>query len=470
MDFFTDQVKKKFSDKKPESSEPDPNHNKNKPGHSDPTHKPVSHADPNTHRPATNAELMASAKIVAEAAQAAARNESNKLDKAKVAGATADILDAASRYGKLDEKSGVGQYLEKAEQYLHKYETSHSHSSGGHGGVSGGAVHGGDGGHGGVGGTGSPAAKKEDGKSGGGFGDYAKMAQAIPSLSSSQPLTTPFTQSKFLQTGLLNGKIRPCPSTNPGCVSTNPTSSSFAFPLSIPETDTQDPIQKLKEAIVKTQKNPKFLVLEDTPYGRYLEAEVEGSGFSRDLMEFLVKKDVVAYRCMATKVTFVYPFTTAFGDSKGQEEKMKKLVDELALANQGYRGEVSITAYKEKKPIRNDFELAGINLQIAGDKRGRSKCMIDDFFPWVLDNRDGTNILVISRDKAYFANYLGRSVAENHNILLAESEDPPEKCCKCGVALDKPPPVSDKRDLVGEEWVWTSLAFGGDPIIKTKNQ
>ncbi|KAL1201215.1 Thylakoid lumenal 17.9 kDa protein [Cardamine amara subsp. amara] len=154
-------------------------------------------------------------------------------------------------------------------------------------------------------------------------------ALAIPSLSSSQPLTTPFTQSKFVQTGLLNGKIRPCPSTNPGCVSTNPTSSSFSFPLTIPESDTQDPIQKLKEAIVSTQKNPKFLVLEDTPYGRYLEAEVEGGGFSRDVMEFLVKQDVVAYRCMATKVTFVYPFTTAFGDSKGQEERMKKLIDQL---------------------------------------------------------------------------------------------------------------------------------------------
>ncbi|KAG2242405.1 hypothetical protein Bca4012_023175 [Brassica carinata] len=156
-------------------------------------------------------------------------------------------------------------------------------------------------------------------------------ALAIPSLSSSQPLTTPFTQSKFVQTGLLNGKIRPCPSTNPGCVSTNPTSSSFTFPLTIPETDTQDPIQKLKEAIAKTQKNPKFVVIEDKPEGRYLEAEVEGGGFnqSRDVMEFLVKGDVVAYRCMATKVTFVYPFTTAFGDSKGQEERMKKLIDEL---------------------------------------------------------------------------------------------------------------------------------------------
>ncbi|CAN7044437.1 unnamed protein product [Brassica rapa subsp. trilocularis] len=165
MDFLTDQLKKKFSDKKPESSEPETNHNKNKPGHAGPT----THSG---HRPATNAELMASAKIVAEAAQAAARNETAKLDKAKVAGATADILDAAGRYGKFDEKSGVGQYLEKAESYLHKYESTHSHSSSG--GSHGGGSHGG--------GAGELAGKKGDEKSGSGshgFGDYAKMAQGF---------------------------------------------------------------------------------------------------------------------------------------------------------------------------------------------------------------------------------------------------------------------------------------------------
>lgn len=46
-------------------------------------------------------------------------------------------------------------------------------------------------------------------------------------------------------------------------------------------------------------------------------------------MEFLIKRDVVAYRSMATKVTYVYPFTTALGDSKGQKERMNKIVEEL---------------------------------------------------------------------------------------------------------------------------------------------
>lgn len=38
---------------------------------------------------------------------------------------------------------------------------------------------------------------------------------------------------------------------------------------------------------------------------------------------------MVAYRAMATKVTYIYPFTTAFGDSKGQEERMNKIIMEL---------------------------------------------------------------------------------------------------------------------------------------------
>ncbi|XP_027338830.1 thylakoid lumenal 17.9 kDa protein, chloroplastic [Abrus precatorius] len=152
-------------------------------------------------------------------------------------------------------------------------------------------------------------------------------SHAIPSLNSQSPplsLTTPFSQSKSLEVGLENGKIRPCPSINPGCISTNPKSSSFAFPWRIPANSSDDAIQKLREAILKTQKNVKFQLVEDTPDGQYLQAEIDG-GFGRDVLEFLVKGDVVAYRCVATKVTYVYPFTTALGDSKGQEARLKQI-------------------------------------------------------------------------------------------------------------------------------------------------
>ncbi|KAJ9559539.1 hypothetical protein OSB04_004699 [Centaurea solstitialis] len=157
---------------------------------------------------------------------------------------------------------------------------------------------------------------------------------AIPSLNGSLPpnpppsATTPFSQSKNLITGLENGRIRACPANNPGCVSSNPKSSSFAFPWRVPEKSVDNAVQQLQEAILETQKNAKIEIVEDTPDGHYLLAMVDG-GFGRDVLEFLVRGDVVSYRCMASKVTYIYPFTTALGDSKGQEERIRKVVDQL---------------------------------------------------------------------------------------------------------------------------------------------
>ncbi|KAG6466454.1 thylakoid lumenal 17.9 kDa protein, chloroplastic-like [Zingiber officinale] len=142
------------------------------------------------------------------------------------------------------------------------------------------------------------------------------------------PPSTPYAQSQKLQLGLQNGKIRPCPSTNPGCVSTNPNSSSFVFPWMLPEDYSANVIQSLKDAILKTQRNVEFKVDEETPEGRYLLAEVDG-GFGRDVMEFLIKTNIVAFRAMATKVTYIYPFTTAIGDSRGQIERINRIREEL---------------------------------------------------------------------------------------------------------------------------------------------
>ncbi|KAK6133929.1 hypothetical protein DH2020_032321 [Rehmannia glutinosa] len=84
--------------------------------------KPTSD-QPNNQGEHTNSDLFASAKVVADAAQAQFRNEPEKYDKAKVAGASADILDAAKEYGKLDETTGVGKYVDQAENYLRQYNT-----------------------------------------------------------------------------------------------------------------------------------------------------------------------------------------------------------------------------------------------------------------------------------------------------------------------------------------------------------
>ena len=75
-----------------------------------------------------NSSLLSSAKVVADAARSTLQNEpaEKKHDNAEVAGAAADLLDAAQNYGKLDKTSGVGSYVDKAGNYLHEYETSHS--------------------------------------------------------------------------------------------------------------------------------------------------------------------------------------------------------------------------------------------------------------------------------------------------------------------------------------------------------
>ncbi|GMP52748.1 hypothetical protein CsSME_00018450 [Camellia sinensis var. sinensis] len=68
-----------------------------------------------------SSDLLSSAKLMAEAAKAALNHET--VDTGRVAGAAADLLEAVSHYGKLEEKS-FGKYVEKAEDYLHQYLSS----------------------------------------------------------------------------------------------------------------------------------------------------------------------------------------------------------------------------------------------------------------------------------------------------------------------------------------------------------
>ncbi|KAK1292722.1 hypothetical protein QJS10_CPB17g00700 [Acorus calamus] len=68
--------------------------------------KPSSH---HTKPPPSKAELLSSAKVVAGPAKATLSHDSQKVDMARVAGATADIEE-----------------LRKAEAYLHQYHSSQS--------------------------------------------------------------------------------------------------------------------------------------------------------------------------------------------------------------------------------------------------------------------------------------------------------------------------------------------------------
>ncbi|XP_066314064.1 nodulin-related protein 2-like [Miscanthus floridulus] len=70
--------------------------------------------------------LFSSGKLVAEAAASVFQLKSaENVDKKEVAGAAADILHAASTYGKFEDKP-AGQYIEKAEGYLKEFSTGHA--------------------------------------------------------------------------------------------------------------------------------------------------------------------------------------------------------------------------------------------------------------------------------------------------------------------------------------------------------
>ncbi|CAO2188155.1 unnamed protein product [Urochloa humidicola] len=68
-------------------------------------------------------DLFASGKLVAEAASSVFQQKSaDNVDTKKVASAAADLLGAASSYGKFEDKP-AGQYIEKAEGYLKEYSS-----------------------------------------------------------------------------------------------------------------------------------------------------------------------------------------------------------------------------------------------------------------------------------------------------------------------------------------------------------
>ncbi|KAK1437713.1 hypothetical protein QVD17_03509 [Tagetes erecta] len=68
----------------------------------------------------SNSELMSSAKVMSEAVTG------QETDMGKIAGAAADVLDAAASYGIIDETQGLGKIADQAGDYLHKFETTHT--------------------------------------------------------------------------------------------------------------------------------------------------------------------------------------------------------------------------------------------------------------------------------------------------------------------------------------------------------
>lgn len=117
----------------------------------------------------SSGDLVANAKVVAEAAKCQFGNEPTKYDKSKAAGAAAELIDAAEKYAKLDETQGVGKYAEQAEGYLRSYSGNKpaAHAAG-EDKPAAGAAH--------PTGEDKPAPAAEKSESEGGYGDLMKAA------------------------------------------------------------------------------------------------------------------------------------------------------------------------------------------------------------------------------------------------------------------------------------------------------
>ncbi|MQL41355.1 hypothetical protein EI012_25955 [Escherichia coli] len=72
-------------------------------------------------QPSKPNELLAGAKSAAEGAQSTLKNQT-----AKVATATGDLLDAVSKKANLDDKKGIGQYVNQGADYLHRVQGSNT--------------------------------------------------------------------------------------------------------------------------------------------------------------------------------------------------------------------------------------------------------------------------------------------------------------------------------------------------------
>ncbi|CAA7033275.1 unnamed protein product [Microthlaspi erraticum] len=131
-----------------------------------------------------------------------------------------------------------------------------------------------------------------------------------------------------------------------------------------------------------------------------------------------------------------------------------------ALAKRGYLGELTIWVYGDKYQIQDYYQSAGIELHCEGSKYERFRMMHTEFYRWLMshDAHQVTNMMVISGDNSEFASCLQRCKETDQNILMAQPEDAPRRCCGCSVS----------EAVVTDEWIWDSLAAGGDPITITR--
>lgn len=128
-----------------------------------------------------------------------------------------------------------------------------------------------------------------------------------------------------------------------------------------------------------------------------------------------------------------------------------------SLADDGYRGKVSIRAYcdtKESKvAVASAFKSSGINLVRSGDRRARRNQMLEDLLFFAIDHKP-SSLMVISRDiskDSLFVQHLLTLKEKNHNLLLAQIDSV----------------TGDLFASVSSIWYWTDLANGGVPAFQS---
>lgn len=125
-----------------------------------------------------------------------------------------------------------------------------------------------------------------------------------------------------------------------------------------------------------------------------------------------------------------------------------------ALENYGYRGNVTIRAFGERNMIRDDFFNAGIMFVPEEDELDRADQIMEDVYLWTMDvdhRSKPSNLLIISGDisddLATHAERISLLKCQNHNVLIAQPEEPSEALLY----------------YVSFVWLWESLSAGGPP-------
>ncbi|KAJ4836503.1 hypothetical protein Tsubulata_036205 [Turnera subulata] len=130
-----------------------------------------------------------------------------------------------------------------------------------------------------------------------------------------------------------------------------------------------------------------------------------------------------------------------------------------ALANQNFRGPVSVSAYGDTHRIpatvQHALSSTGVSLHHvpAGVKDNSDKKILVRMMLWALENPPPANYLLISGDRD-FADALHQLRMRRYNILLAQ----PQKASTPLVAA------------ANTVWLWTTLVAGGPPLISGESE